>query len=175
MSNPAAADPRNAGESWSEIRTRDHVMRYKRLGAGRPVLVLQSSAELETSCPVLVRALTESDGTFRLIVPDLPAGVHLAGWLADFLEGIGAANVAVVATDRFSAAAIELAMLGAEQIARVVLIADERGPFGRWCNAWQHADLATAGRAARVPLLLIHCGQPAEETSALVRMFLVQN
>jgi hypothetical protein len=173
MSISPATDHRNGADCWSEIRTRDHVMRYKRIGAGRPVLILQSSGGLDALCPALTRALT--DGAFRLIVPELPDGVHLAGWLADFLEGIGAASVGVVATDRFSMAAIELALLGAEQIARVVLVADERGPFGRWCDAWQQADLQRAGRATRIPLLLIHREQPGEETSALVRTFLVGN
>ena len=173
MSNPAA-DHRHGADSWSEIHTRDQVMRYKRLGVGRPVLVLQALGELNALCPALTRALTEG-GALRLIFPDLPDGMHLAGWLADFLEGIGAADVCVVATDRFSMAAIELAMLGAEQIARVVLVADEPGPFGRWCDAWQEADLERSGCATRVPLLLIHRGLPAEEIGALVRRFLAAN
>lgn len=161
-------DHHGAPDVWAEIRTREQVIRYRRVGAGQPVLVL---AEQQEICPTVVRALTEA-GAVRLIMPELPLeAVHVAGWAADFLEGIGATNVGLLATNSFAGPAIELAMLGAEQIARMVLVAEEAGRFGRWCEGWQQAALERGGGRVRVPLLLVHKGLPLNEVGPLVRRF----
>lgn len=161
-------DQRNAADVWAEIRTPEQVIRYRRVGAGQPVLVL---AEQQEICPKVVRALTEA-AVLRLIMPELPAeAVHVAGWVADFLEGIGATRVGLLATPSFAGAAIELAMLGTEQITRVVLVAEEPGRFGRWCEGWQQAGLECGSGGARVPLLLVHKGLPVDEIGPLVRRF----
>jgi hypothetical protein len=168
MSNSFVASQRGTPDVWAEIRTQDQVIRYRRVGAGHPVLVL---AEQQEICPTVVRALTES-GAVRLIMPELPAeAVHIAGWAADFLEGIGAAKVGLLATQSFAGAAIELALLGAEQISRVILVAEEPGPFGRWCEGWRGATLECADRLGRVPLLLVHKGLPTDEIGPLVGGF----
>ena len=105
-------------------------------------------------------------------MPELPdEAVHVAGWAADFLEGIGATNVGLLATQSFAGPAIELAMLGTEQIARVVLVSEEPGRFGRWCEGWQGAVLESADRGVRVPLLLVHKGLSMNEIGPLVRSF----
>ena len=168
MSNSFLMEHRGAPDGWAEIRTREQVIRYRRAGAGHPVLVL---AEQQEICPTVIRALTEASGV-RLIMPELPVeAVHTAGWAADFLEGIGATNVGLLATQSFACAAIELAMLGAEQIGRVVLVAEEPGRFGRWCEGWQRASLECAERGVRVPLLLVHKGLSMDEIGPLVRRF----
>ena len=168
MSNSFVLSPRGAPDVWAEIRTREQVFRYRRVGAGHPVLVL---AEQQEICPTVIRALTEL-GAARLIMPEPPPeAVHVAGWAADFLEGIGAANFGLLATPSFAGAAIELAMLGAEQIGRVVLVAEEPGRFGRWCEGWQQASLECANRGVRIPLLLVHKGLPTDEIGPLVRSF----
>ena len=168
MSNSLVMSQRPALDVWAEIRTREQVIRYRRVGAGHPVLVLAEQLEI---CPTVVRALTET-GAVRLIMPELPAeAVHVAGWAADFLEGIGATNVGVLATPSFVGAAIELAMLGAVQITRVVLVAEESGRFGRWCEGWQEASLECVDRGVRVPLLLVHKGLSMDEIGPLVRSF----
>ena len=167
MSN-SLIDQRGAPDVWAEIRTREQVIRYRRVGVGQPVLVL---AEQQEICPNVVRALTEA-GAVRLILPELPTeAVHVAGWAADFLEGIGATTVGLLATPSFAGAAIELAMLGAVQIGRLVLVAEESGRYGRWCEGWQRADLACADQGVRVPLLLVHKGLPMGEIGPLVRRF----
>jgi hypothetical protein len=161
-------DARAASDAWAEIRTREQIIRYRRVGAGQPVLVL---AEQQEVCPTVIRALTDG-GVVRLIIPELPTeAVHVAGWAADFLEGIGATSVGLLAMQSFAGAAIELAMLASEQIERVVLVAEEPGRFGRWCEGWQHGALECAHRSARVPLLLVHKGLPTAEIGPLVRSF----
>ena len=168
MSNSFLMNQSGAPDVWAEIRTPEQVIRYRRVGAGHPVLVL---AEQQEICPNVVRALTEA-GAVRLIMPELPdEAVHVAGWAADFLEGIGATSVGLLATQSFAGPAIELAMLGAEQIERVVLVAEESGRFGRWCEGWQQAGLESVDRGVRVPLLLVHKGLPMNEIGPLVRSF----
>jgi len=170
MSNSFVGDHRGTPppDAWAEIRTREEVIRYRRVGAGHPVLVL---AEQQEICPTVVRALTET-GAVRLLMPELPTeAVHLAGWAADFLEGIGATSVGLLATQSFAGPAIELAMLGAEQIERVVLVAEEPGRFGRWCEGWKEAGLECGERGGRVPLLLVHKGLPMDEIGPLVKRF----
>jgi len=168
MSNSFVVNQRGVPDVWAEIRTREQVIRYRRVGAGHPVLVL---AEQQEICPNVVRALTEV-GAVRLIMPELPIeAVHVAGWAADFLEGIGATSVGLLATHSFAGAAIELALLGAEQIARVVLVAEEAGRFGRWCEGWQQARLERVESRAEVPILLVHKGLPMDEIGPLVRSF----
>src|SRR5689334_15944938 len=146
MSNSLVMSQRGVQDAWAEIRTREQVIRYRRVGSGLPVLVL---AEQQEICPTVIRALTEA-GAVRLIMPELPAeAVHVAGWAADFLEGIGATNVGLLATQSFAGAAIELAMLGADQITRLLIVAEEPGRFGRWCEGWQQAALVCADRSVR--------------------------
>jgi hypothetical protein len=168
MSNSLLFSQRPPSDVWAEIRTSEQVIRYRRVGAGHPVLVL---AEQQEVCPTVIGALTDA-GAVRLIMPELPVeAVHVAGWAADFLEGIGATSVGLLATPSFAGAAIELAMLGAVQISRVVLVAEEAGSFGRWCEGWQRAELACGERAVRVPLLLVHKGLSMDQIGPLVRSF----
>ena len=168
MSNSFVTDHRGTPDAWAEIRTQEEVIRYRRVGAGHPVLVL---AEQQEICPTVVRALTEA-GVVRLIMPELPTeAVHVAGWATDFLEGIGATSVGLLATASFAGAAIELAMLSAVQIGGVVLVAEESGRYGRWCEGWQRAALTCVDRNVRVPLLLVHKDLPMDEIGPLVKRF----
>ncbi len=170
MSNSFVRDARaaSAPDVWAEIRTREEIIRYRRVGTGHPVLVL---AEQQEICPTVVSALTTA-GAVRLIMPELPTeAVHVTGWAADFLEGIGATSVGLLATPSCAGAAIELAMLGAVQISRVVLVAEESGLYGRWCEGWQQASFECTDRDVRVPLLLVHKGLPMDEVGPLVRRF----
>jgi hypothetical protein len=169
MSNSIALYPNGFADCWAEIRTHDQVMRYRRIGSGRPVLVLAESHEI---CPNVAEALAD-EGAIRLILPDLPTeDVHISGWVADFLEGFGATSVGLLVTQTFCMAGIELAMMASEQINRVVLVADEPGAFGRWCENWQQGSLTSLTRSTGVPMLLVHKGQPIDEVGPLVRGFL---
>ena len=144
-------------------------MRYRRIGTGRPLLLLESCSGA-TICPGLLEALAESH---RLIVPELPSSdTHLAGWLADFLEGMGTSRMAVVAAEPLCVPAMELALLGTDQIARIVLVA---GPTPLKSDGRGLAEpglLEGATSRVSVPVLLVRCSQGADEVVALVREFL---
>lgn len=94
MPKPSSSDTTRAHESWAEVRAHDRVMRYRRSGVGRAVLVLRSPEDPEPLWPELLEALGAG---YRLIVPDPPPGdADVAGWLAGFLEGLGASNVRIL-------------------------------------------------------------------------------
>src|SRR6059058_4165774 len=108
MSIPSTI-PDRPQSSWSEVRAHDHVMRYRRSGVGPAVLLLHPGEESGALWPELLHVLSSS---FRVIVPDLPDDADdTAAWLADFLEGLGFARVAVLAADGFCLPALELALL----------------------------------------------------------------
>jgi hypothetical protein len=165
MLKSSSSDTTLADESWAEVRAHDQVMRYRRSGVGRAVLVLRSPGNPEPLWPELVEALGIG---YRLIVPEAPArDADLARWLADFLEGLGVSNVSILAADSFCIPALELALLEGDQVARLVLVAEGRG--WRWEVG---ATLETATRGLRVPLLVVRRGQPAGEIVPLITDFL---
>jgi hypothetical protein len=164
MPNPSTAAAARSPDTWAEVRAHDHVMRYRRSGTGRAVLVLCSADGAEELWPELADALA---ARFRLIVPDLPPGVDVAGWLGEFLEGLGSAGVAVVAADPFCVPALELALLDADQVARIVLV-----PGGEVGETGLAGALATTTRAASVSLLVVRRGLSAGDALPLVTRFL---
>src|SRR3954468_12123099 len=112
--------PQIPQEGWAEVRARDRVMRYSRTGAGPTVLVLTDAGE------PLRRPLLEALAPhFRSLVPDLsPTEKNVATWLCHFLEGLGATMVSVVASGPYCIPALELALRGGDNIARLALISD---------------------------------------------------
>ena len=164
MQNPSAIPARHE-TTWSEVRAHDHVMRYRRSGAGPAVLLLHPGEASDALWPELLHVLSSS---FRIILPDLPDDADdVATWLADFLEGLGFAHVAVLAAAGFCLPALELALLDADQIARVVLV-----PGGRAEETGLDGALATGSRDTEVPLLVVRRGLPAGEALPLVTRFL---
>ncbi|HEX5829986.1 MAG TPA: hypothetical protein VFY16_03325 [Gemmatimonadaceae bacterium] len=148
-----------------EVHAHDHVMRYRRSGAGRAVLMLRSGSAPEPLWPELPDALA---ARFRLIVPELSAGDgEVVAWIADFLEGLGIESVAIVAADGFCAPAVELTLLGDDRVTRLVLVPDDAaGAVGL------DGALATTAREEPVPLLVVRRGLPAAEALPLVTGFL---
>lgn len=165
MSNPSTIPPRHE-TAWSEVRAHDHVMRYRRSGAGPAVLLLHPGETSDALWPELLHVLSSS---FRVILPDLPDDANgVAPWLADFLEGLGFARVAVLAAGGFCLPALELALLDADQVARVVLV-----PDGHAEETGLDGALATTGSCdAQVPLLVVRRGLAAGEALPLVTRFL---
>jgi pimeloyl-ACP methyl ester carboxylesterase len=140
-------------------------MRYRRSGVGPAVLLLHPGEESGTLWPELLHVLSSS---FRVIVPDLPQDdADAAAWLADLLEGLGFARVAVLAADGFCLPALELALLDADQVSRVVLV-----PGGRAEETGLDGALATRSRGADVPLLVVRRGLAADEALPLITRFL---
>jgi hypothetical protein len=151
-------------DSWAEVRSHDRVTRYRRSGTGPAVLVLQPADGPGALWPELLPQLEESH---RLIVPEAPpAGIDIAHWLADFLEGLGLAPVAVVAADAFCIPVLELVLLGADQVTRVVLV-----PNGHAGDTGLEGTLAPTIRDDAVALLVVRRGLSASEALPLVSGF----
>lgn len=86
-------------------------MRYRRLGAGPPLVVLGPVDDLDGYA-----------ARFRVIVPEMPEpGEDLQAWLAAFLEGLGTPGVSIVAAGPFHAAARELALGDPGRVTNLVL------------------------------------------------------
>ncbi len=167
MPNASVFEAGRSPEPWAEVRAHDRVMRYRRSGTGRPVLILHSPDDPQQLWPELLEALGAG---YRLIVPEPPsADEDVATWIAGFLEGLGTTGVRIVAAAQFSIPALELALLEAVGITRMVLVAngpptlDPRRGFLR----------SAIGRAS-VPLLVVRRAQPADEGVALITDFLRQ-
>lgn len=154
----------NLSKDWAEVRANDRVIRYRRTGMGRAIVVLLPG-DAEPPWPELIDALGSS---FRVILPEPPAAdTDIADWLADFLEGLGISNVRIVAADRFCIPILELTLLGLDQVARVALV--PRGPGGE--HGVGGALEAATGQSV-VPLIVIRDGEPIEEIVPLITGFL---
>src|ERR1700749_3991293 len=99
-------------EPWAEVRSSDRVMRYRRSGAGSTLLLLGADAGPSPISTDLVAALGER---FRVIVPDVPVDANLTAWIAEFLEGLGTCQVAILAANHLCMPTIELAFRGIDQ------------------------------------------------------------
>jgi pimeloyl-ACP methyl ester carboxylesterase len=162
MSNPSSV---LSHESWSEVRASDHVIRYRRCGAGRTVLVLhhdQPDHRDGWSYAALLEAL---GGRFRLLMPELPGGaMDVATRVALFLDGLGVADVAVLAFGDLCLPALELALLGGDQVARLALVTEGQAEVPDLDGA-----LVTASGQA-LPLVLIRdAGRGGDDAAVLVR------
>lgn len=146
----------NLSKEWAEVRANDRVVRYRRTGTGRTIVVLLSPNSRKPPWPELIEAL---GSRFRVIFPEPPAAdPDVSDWLADFLEGLGTSNIGIVAADRFCMPTLELTLLGLDQVARVVLV-----PHGRGWEQGVGGALEAATGQAVVPLIVVRDGQPVEE------------
>jgi hypothetical protein len=167
MPKPSVSDTTRSHDSWAEVRAHDTVMRYRRAGAGRAIVVLRSVSDPDPFWPELLEVLRLG---YRLIVPEPPAAdADVAAWLASFLEGLGTSTVRILAADRFCIPALELALLESDQIARIVLVAE--GPAAG--DAGRGALESAMGRSS-VPLLVVRGARPANEGISLITDFLAE-
>lgn len=162
MSNPSIT-PRHDG--WSEVRANGQAIRYRRCGAGRTVLVLRPDATADHPSSPRSPLLEVLGRHFRLLMPELPAaGVDLPGRLALFLDGVGATDVAVLAFGDLCLPALELALLGGDQIARLALV-----PDGGSDTANLDGSLVTSP-GQMLPLMVVRdLGRWGEDLTALTR------
>ena len=151
--------------SLAEVRAHDQVMRYQRSGVGRPLVLLRSAAVPDALWPELDEQLV---ARFRVFTPELPPDcADVAAWVKDFLEGVGLDRVTIVAADPCCLAALELALLGAQQIERLVLV-----PGGLAGETGLDGTLATTYQGVPVPLLVVRRGLSAAEALPLFQQFL---
>jgi hypothetical protein len=164
MPNPPA-DARPPATCCAEVRAHDQVMRYRRSGVGRAVLVLGPTDGTQPLWPELTDALA---ARFRVIVPEVPAtDTGVSAWLADFVEGLGITGIGVVAAERLSIPTLELALLDPERVARVVLVRDDATG-----EAGLDGGPGIAAREGPVPLLVVRRGLATGEALPLVTRFL---
>ena len=152
----------------AEVRAHDQVMRYRRAGAGRPVIVLRGTDDPDALWPELDAELVSH---FRVVTPELPAGCDdVAAWVADFLEGVGLDRVAVVAAEPCCLSALELALLGADQVERLILV-----PAGAAGETGLDGTLARTLAGVSMPLIVVRRGLSAAVALPILRTFLQQN
>jgi pimeloyl-ACP methyl ester carboxylesterase len=151
----------------AEVRDGGLTTRYRTGGGGRPVVLLG-----ETALPAeTVQALA---ARCRLIIPEVPGeaerpGRAFSAWLRGFLDGLGLAEVALVAEPVQGVAALAFAMLDCERVTRVVLlVADGADPVAP-------AGVIRDGLAERAqPLLLVRLDEAAGQPTALASGELVR-
>ena len=155
----------NAADSFAEVRAHDQIMRYRRAGAGRPILFLRSATDEQPFWAELDAALTSA---FRVLTPDVPAAeVDVAAWMRGFLEGVGLDRVTVIAEGSLCMAALEMALLNVDQIERLVLV-----PAGHSSETGLDGTLATSLAGVAVPLLVVRRGTPSTEAVPMLMHFL---
>ncbi|HEY9229981.1 MAG TPA: hypothetical protein VIP11_25240 [Gemmatimonadaceae bacterium] len=160
MTTHTFSDP--ALGSWSEVRARDSVTRYRRSGVGQAVLLLDGAGGASL-WPELLHVL---GANFRLIVPELPPGSADQGAaLTEFLEGLGIAKVVVVAASDYSVPALDLVLRGVDQVSRLVLVpdGDAEDPDNTWFTT-------TAGPGS-APLLVVWRGMDPAKALPTVSRF----
>jgi len=163
MTNPSAGSALASFECRAEVRTGGEVMRYCRAGTGRPVLLLAPDLG-ETLWPEVLQALVSHA---RVMVPELAADDVTARRLVGFLEGLGAADVLLVASGDYCLAALELTLAAPDQITRLLLI-----PDGEPLDGESSAELGTAIRETPVLLRVLRRGVPDDQALAAVTGFL---
>src|SRR5262245_57981042 len=148
--------------SWSEVRARDSVTRYRRSGVGQSVLLLDGEGGASL-WPELMHVL---GGNFRLIVPNLPpGGPSEYAALASFLEGLGTSGVSVIASSSYCVPALDLVLRGVDQVTRLVLV-----PDGDSDDPANTSFTTTAGPGL-VPLLVVWRGMSASDALPSIARF----
>jgi hypothetical protein len=148
---------------WAEVCAHDRVMRYRRLGAGMPILLLFHQFGSAPMADELVRVLTTK---FRLIVPELSSRSNPTDWIAEFLEGLGTSAVTLIAAGPLCMPAIEIALRDADQIARIVLLPDGDADE----SSREPALVATFG-VSHIPALIVRPGLGVTETVTIIAEF----
>lgn len=155
--------PTHPAETLAEVRAHDQVMRYRRAGAGRPLVVLRGAPD--ALWPELDADLATR---FRVVTPELSDdGGDVAAWAGDFLEGVGLDRVTLLAAEPYCVAALELVLLDTYQVERLVLV-----PAGSAGETGLDGTLATTLAGVGVPLLVVRRGLAAADALPLVRGFL---
>ncbi|PYP79676.1 MAG: hypothetical protein DMD35_07550 [Gemmatimonadetes bacterium] len=147
------------------MRAHDQVMRYRRAGVGRPLIVLRGA---DCACALWPELDAELVARFRVFTPELPVECQdVAAWVGDFLDGIGLHRVVVLAAEPCCLSALELALLDVDRVETLVLV-----PSGVVGETGLDGTLATTLAGVSVPLIVVGRGLPAEVALPLLRNFL---
>jgi hypothetical protein len=133
------------------------VVRYRRIGTGRPTLLLYSLSDSQGLWPEVIDTLAAG---CRLIIPTPPAmGADVESWLAALIDGLGVSNLTVIATEAFGFAPLQATLGRCDQIARIVLVAASAG-------------VRTFAPTASTPVLVLQRDSPADEVLHRLSSFL---
>jgi pimeloyl-ACP methyl ester carboxylesterase len=155
--------PSQAG--WAEVRARGEVVRYRRSGSGRPVLLLHAQPEAHPLWPELLEMLTAE---FRLIMPAVPAAeTDVHRWFSALADGLGLSNFTVVASDEFCIPVLQRALTHPDHVSAIILLC-----AGRGSDDLLSGMLATTTQLPAVPLLLLHRDRPAMDVLPVLVEFL---
>ncbi|UJR78169.1 Hypothetical protein I5071_1960 [Sandaracinus amylolyticus] len=102
------------------LRTGTTETHYHRAGQGPPVLLLFADATADELGAQLFERLA---ACFRVIAPVRPAGVDIASWLRDLIEGLGLIRPAIVADEPFVLASLALSTQEPDRVGAIVVIA----------------------------------------------------
>jgi hypothetical protein len=157
-SSPTASPSLLSQDGWAEVRAHNQVVRYRRTGAGRPTLLLDSRRDGQGLWPEVIDALAAG---YRLIVPTPPErGTDVELWLAALIDGLGVPNLTVIATEAFGLAPLEATLGRCDQVARIVIVS-------------RSANTSGSVIAAEIPVLVVQRDRPADEIIPVLLEFLV--
>jgi hypothetical protein len=140
-------------------------MRYRRLGAGRPVVLLSSDSPGEAIWPEALAAIA---ALHRVYAPELQADQPGIGpWLRDFMDGVGADRPAIIATSSYCIPALEYALADPYRLHSLVLI-----PDGAVAETGLDGIIGTGNGAATLPILVTRREHPAGAATGLLTRFL---
>lgn len=163
------------GAIRSEVRVNGTVMRYRRLGTGKGLLVLAGregqvrrhearGAELEPiGHPVLQQMLARAARCRRVLIPEVPfaADSLTVSWLREFMDGLGLTRVAMVVDETFGVVALELAMIDHDRIASLVVFSP-----GEDDNGALAGSLTGPFPETQVRLLIVRAAEATAESTA---------
>jgi hypothetical protein len=150
--SPFPLRPGDTGTSWSVVQANDRATRYARTGRGRAVVLLHDD-------PASVADLvTRLAATHRVIAPELPRDpVHFATWFGDFLDGIGVAQSAVLASAPHAASAVATTLRDPDRFSHLALLLDGSDELEK-----ADAILSEIRTGTQIPLLLLHATTEAD-------------
>lgn len=152
---------------WCEIRLGERVTRYRRLGTGRPVVLLSTAPLAEPLWPEATDAVA---AVHRIYAPEIPSAITGFGpWLRGFMDGVGAERPSIIATSEFCVAALEYALLDPYRIHSLVLV-----PDGDSDETGLDGTISAANGAATLPILVLRREHPAGSAVELLTRFLRQ-
>lgn len=148
-----------------QVRAADHVTRYTRTGAGKPVLVLDEPTIVGTLWPELLGRLAEHH---RVILPEVPdAELHFYKWLRGFVEGMGLQVMTMIAVGDLCLPALEFALLEPDRVGRLVLV-----PSGAGDETALAGTLTPTLSSSRVAVLVIRRDTPSANAIAAIEGFI---
>lgn len=161
----AAGNAAKLADGTAQVRTADHVTRYTRLGAGRPVLVLDLLPFGAALWPDLLDRLADGN---RVILPEVPRlEARFTSWLRGFVDGMGLPPVTLIAVGDLCVPSIEFTLLEPERVNRLVLV-----PSGGVEETGLAGVLTSTLSSADVEMLVIRRDYPTAEAIDVVERFL---